>query len=184
MAVAHYQFEAIHPFIDGNGRTGRILNILYLIEQKLLTLPILYLSRYIVQHKNEYYSSQMQVTLAGNWKDWIIYMLTAVEQTAQWTTAKIAAVRSLIGHTNEYIQLRLPKIYSHQLVHIIFEQPYCRITNLVDGGVAKRQTASEYLKKLCEIGVLREIQAGIEKLFVHPKLTILMSHDSNQFDHY
>ncbi|MDW5502671.1 Fic family protein [Pseudomonas lundensis] len=184
MAVAHYQFEAIHPFIDGNGRTGRILNILYLIEQKLLTLPILYLSRYIVQHKSEYYHSLMQVTIAGNWQDWIIYMLTAVEQTAKWTTAKIAAVRALIEHTNEYIKHRLPKIYSHELVHIIFEQPYCRITNLVDGGIAKRQTASDYLKKLCDIGVLQEIQAGKEKLFVHPKLTTLMSHDSNQFTLY
>lgn len=184
MAVAHYQFEAIHPFIDGNGRTGRVLNILYLIDQKLLTLPILYLSRHIVQHKQDYYRLLLDVTRAQQWEPWIIYILQAVENTAQWTTAKIAAVRTLIEHTSAYIRQQLPKIYSHELVQLIFEQPYCRISSLVEMGIAKRQTASVYLKQLCDIGVLQEMQSGKEKLFVHPKLMTLMTQDMHPFTPY
>lgn len=181
MAITHYQFEAIHPFIDGNGRTGRVLNILYLIEQGLLTLPILYLSHYIVQHKQGYYQLLRGVTQNQNWQPWIIYMLEAVEQTAKWTTKKIAAVRKLIEHSTGYIREQLPKIYTYELVQIIFEQPYCRIGNLVDNNIAKRQTASVYLKQLCDIGILEEMQSGKEKLFVHPKLVQLMTHESNEF---
>ena len=181
MAITHYQFEAIHPFIDGNGRTGRVLNILYLIEQGLLTLPILYLSHYIVQHKQDYYQLLRGVTQNQNWQPWIIYMLEAVEQTAKWTTEKIAAVRKLIEHSTAYIREQLPKIYTYELVQIIFEQPYCRIGNLVDNNIAKRQTASVYLKQLCDIGILEEMQSGKEKLFVHPKLVQLMTHESNEF---
>ena len=184
MAVAHYQFEAIHPFIDGNGRTGRVLNILYLINEGLLTLPILYLSRYIVQNKSDYYRLLTAVTSNETWEDWILYMLKGVENTALWTTQKIEAVRKLIEHTTEYVQTNLPKIYSHELVQIIFEQPYCRIGNLVENNIAKRQTASVYLKQLCDIGVLNEVQAGKEKLFVHPKLVQLMTEDKNEFSFY
>ncbi len=184
MAITHYQFEAIHPFTDGNGRTGRVLNILYLIEQGLLTLPILYLSHYIVQHKQDYYQLLRGVTQNQDWQPWIIYMLKAVEQTAQWTTAKIAAVRKLVEHSTDYIREQLPKIYTYELVQIIFEQPYCRISNLVDNNIAKRQTASVYLKRLCDIGVLTEIQSGKEKLFVHPKLVQLLTHESNEYSSY
>ena len=184
MTISHYQFEAIHPFHDGNGRTGRILNILYLIEQELLTLPILYLSRYIVQHKADYYALLNAVTKDGDWQAWIIYMLTGVTEMATWTTAKIAAVKDLIEHTNEFVRLNLPKTYSFELVQMIFEQPYCRIANLVDKNIAKRQTASVYLKQLAEIGVLQEQQVGKEKLFVHPKLMQLMTLDSNKFEQY
>ena len=184
MAAAHYQFEAIHPFTDGNGRTGRILNILYLIEQGLLSLPILYLSRYIVQNKQDYYQLLLNVTKNQEWKSWICFMLNAVAETAQWTTQKIAAARQLIEHTTEFVRDALPKIYSYELIQIIFEQPYCRISNLVDTGLAKRQTASVYLKQFCDIGVLKETQSGKEKLFVHPKLIQLMTKDSNQFTEY
>lgn len=184
MAVSHYQFEAIHPFGDGNGRTGRVLNILYLIEQGLLSLPILYLSHYIVRNKADYYSLLNQVTSEQAWEPWIIYILKAVEETAQWTTQKIAAVRELIELTREYISHDLPKIYSHELLTVIFEQPYCRIKNLVEKDIAKRQTASEYLKQLCEIGVLQEMQVGKEKLFIHPKLIQLMTSDSNELQRY
>ncbi len=184
MAVSHYQFEAIHPFTDGNGRTGRILNMLYLIEQKLLTLPILYLSRYILQNRAEYYRLLTQVTSDGAWEEWILYMLKGVEQTASWTTQKIAAVRQLMENTGDYIRQALPKIYSHELVQVIFEQPYCRIANLVDRDIAKRQTASVYLKQLAEIGVLNELQVGKEKLFVHPKLIQLMKLDNNEITLY
>ena len=184
MTISHYQFEAIHPFHDGNGRTGRILNILYLIEQDLLTLPILYLSRYIVQHKADYYALLNAVTKNGDWQAWIIYMLSGVTEMANWTTAKIASVKALIEHTSEFIKLNLPKIYSFELVQIIFEQPYCRIANLVDKDIAKRQTASVYLKQLVDIGVLQEQQVGKEKLFVHPKLMQLMTLDNNKFELY
>ena len=184
MAVAHYQFEAIHPFLDGNGRTGRILNILLLIEKKLLTLPILYLSYYILRHKNDYYRLLNGVTGEQQWQDWILYNLAAVQHTAEWTTRKINAVRGLVEHTSAFVRERLPKIYSHELIQIIFEQPYCRIQNLVNANVAKRQTASVYLKHLAEIGVLNELQVGKEKLFVHPKLMQLMTTDNDQFTEY
>ena len=184
MAVAHYQFEAIHPFHDGNGRTGRVLNILYLIDVGLLTLPILYLSRFIVQNKQDYYRLLNAVTRTGEWEEWVLYMLKGVEETATWTTCKIEAVRRLIEHTSEFIKPRLPKIASYELVEIIFQQPYCRIGNLVANNIAKRQTASVYLKQLCDIGVLEEIQVGKEKLFVHPKLIQLITEDNHEFDGY
>ncbi len=182
MAIAHYQFEAIHPFSDGNGRTGRVLNILYLIEQGLLNLPILYLSRYIVQNKADYYQLLLGVTREQNWEEWILYMLAAVAETAQWTTAKITATRQLMELTARYTQSQLPKIYSHELIQVIFQQPYCRINNLVDAKIAKRQTASVYLKQLCDIGVLEERQIGKEKLFIHPRLVHLLSQDSNTIE--
>lgn len=184
MAIAHYQFEAIHPFTDGNGRTGRILNILFLIEQELLSLPTLYLSRYIVQHKQDYYRLLLGVTSNRNWQDWIVFMLKTVETSACWTTRKIEAVRELIEQTTEYVRNRLPQIYSHELIQVIFEQPYCRIQNLVQQDIAKRQTASIYLKQLSDIGVLYEIQSGKEKLFVHPKLIQLLTQDNNEFISY
>ena len=184
MAVAHYQFEAIHPFTDGNGRTGRILNLLYLVQEELLNLPILYLSRYIISHKNDYYASLLGVTREQDWETWIIYMLDAVASTAQWTTHKIIAIRDLADHTAVYVRDQLPKIYSRELVDTIFEQPYCRISNLVDAKIAKRQTASEYLKKLAGIGVLTERQVGREILFVHPKLIQLVSEESNELVKY
>jgi Fic family protein len=111
-------------------------------------------------------------------------MLTGVSEVANWTTAKIATIKALIEHTSEFIRQNLPKIYSFELVQVIFEQPYCRIANLVDKGIAKRQTASVYLKQLAEIGVLQEQQVGKEKLFVHPKLMQLMTLDSNEFAQY
>ena len=184
MAVGHYQFEAIHPFTDGNGRTGRIINSLFLIEENLLTLPILYLSRYIIQNKADYYRLLLQVTREQSWEPWIIYILKGIEETAVWTTAKIAAIRRLSDHTMAYVRSRLPKIYSHELVSLIFELPYCRIANLTEAGIAKRQTASVYLKQLVEIGVLVENAEAKEKLFIHPKLMQLLTRDSSDFTLY
>jgi len=184
MAVAHYQFEAIHPFTDGNGRTGRIVNSLFLIQEGLLTLPILYLSRYIIQNKTDYYRLLLQVTREQDWESWIIYILKGVEETATWTTAKIAAIKALSEHTVEYVRNKLPKIYSHELVSLIFELPYCRISSLGEAGIAKRQAASQYLKQLVEIGVLIEAPVSKEKLFIHPKLMQLLTKDSNEFKPY
>ncbi len=179
MAVGHYQFEAIHPFTDGNGRTGRVLNSLFLIQEGLLTLPILYLSRYIIANKTDYYRLLLQVTREQDWEPWLLYILQGIEQTASWTTAKIAAIRALSDHTAEYVHARLPKVYSHELVSLLFELPYCRIGSLTGKGIAKRQTASLYLKQLVGIGVLQEQEAGKEKLFIHPKLMQLLTRDDN-----
>lgn len=181
MAVMHYQFEAIHPFTDGNGRTGRILNILYLIQEKLLNLPILYLSRYIIAHKKDYYSNLLAVTRDAAWETWLLYMLKATEASALWTTRKIIGIRALCDHTAEYVRERLPKIYSRELIESIFAQPYCRIADLVRADIAKRQTASKYLKKLAGTGVLVEQQAGRERIYTHPKLIQLLKKNSNQF---
>lgn len=184
MAVGHYQFEAIHPFSDGNGRTGRIINILYLIDQGLLQLPILYLSRYIIANKDDYYRLLLEVTRDQAWEPWLLFMISAVAETSRWTTDKISAILALANHTVEYVRLSAPKIYSRELVDVIFEQPYCRISNLVEKGIAKRQAASRYLKELVTLGVLIEISFGKEKLFIHPKLMRLLSADNNGFDLY
>ena len=183
-SIGHYQFEAIHPFNDGNGRTGRVLNSLFLLQENLLTLPILYLSRYIIQNKADYYRLLLQVTREQAWEPWLLYIIKGVEETAIWTTAKIAAIRALSEHTASYVRNRLPKIYSHELVNLIFELPYCRIGSLTEAGIAKRQTASQYLKQLVEIGVLVEMAASKEKLFIHPKLMHLLTRDSNHFKPY
>ena len=184
MAIGHYQFEAIHPFTDGNGRTGRIVNSLFLIQEGLLTLPILYLSRYIIQNKADYYRLLLQVTREQSWEDWIIYILKGVGETAAWTTTKIAAIKALSEHTAEHLKNNRPKVYSHELLSLVFELPYCRISSLIEAGIAKRQTASQYLKQLVEIGVLVEVPVTKEKIFVHPKLMQLLTRDSNDFKRY
>ncbi|HMM74529.1 MAG TPA: Fic family protein [Gammaproteobacteria bacterium] len=184
MAAAHYQFEAIHPFTDGNGRTGRVLNSLFLVEQGLLPLPILYLSRYIIANRADYYRLLLAVTREDAWEPWLLYILRAVEDTAIWTTVKIGAIRALIAHTTEHVRRQLPKIYSRELVDMVFEQPYCRIANLVNAGIAERQAASRYLKALASIGVLREQSLGRDKLFMHPRLMSLLTRDDNDFEPY
>lgn len=184
MSAAHYQFEAIHPFTDGNGRTGRVLNSLFLVEQGLLPLPILYLSRYIIANKQDYYRLLLNVTRDSAWEPWLLYMLRAVEETAVWTTTKIGAIRELAAETTRFIRGRLPKIYSRELVDVIFEQPYCRIANLVEAKIVARQAASRYLNALISIGVLRDQDLGKEKLYVHPKLMMLLTRDGNAFEPY
>ena len=184
MAVGHYQFEAIHPFTDGNGRTGRVLNSLFLIQENLLTLPILYLSRYIIQHRTDYYRLLLNVTREQAWEEWVLYILKGVAETATWTTAKIAAIRELSAHTVETVRSRLPKVYSQELVNLIFERPYCRIPDVIEAKLAERQTASRYLKQLAEIGVLEEMTLGREKLFLHPKFLALLVRDDNTFAEY
>jgi Fic family protein len=174
LAAMHYQFEAIHPFTDGNGRTGRVLNLLFLVEQGLLDAPTLYLSRYIIAHKADYYRLLLAVTRDSAWEPWVLYMLAAIADTARWTTTKIAAMRDLMGRTTETVRTKAGGIYSRELIDLIFMQPYCRIGNLVDAGLCGRQTASTHLKSLCDIGVLEEIKAGREKLFIHPALMKLL----------
>jgi len=184
MAVQHYQFEAIHPFADGNGRTGRILNILFLVKHGLLNSPILYLSRFIIQNKADYYRLLKKVTHEQDWSAWILFILNGVEETCSWTTDKIKAIRELMEHTAQYTQTSLPKIYTWELVEVLFKQPYCRIGNLVDAGIAKRQTASVYLKQLCDVGILKEVKSGRETLFVHPKYIELLTGEENVWVYY
>ncbi|MFH1357796.1 MAG: Fic/DOC family N-terminal domain-containing protein, partial [bacterium] len=130
MAMMHYQFEAIHPFTDGNGRTGRVLNILYLIQENLLEIPVLYLSRFITQNKSDYYKKLLRVTTNNEWQNWILYMLEAVIETTKWTKEKIEQIEFLLQETKSIIKEQLPKIYSYELAELIFVQPYCRIQNL------------------------------------------------------
>lgn len=181
MAVVHYQFEAIHPFTDGNGRTGRILNSLLLVHAELLDLPVLYLSRHILANKSDYHRLLLEVTREEAWEPWVLFMLETVTETSKWTSAKIEAFRDLERATVSHVRDRLPKIYSRELVDVNFEQPYCRIANLVERGIAKRQTASRYLHELSAAGVLTQLTVGREKLFVQPRLMGLLTEDSNDF---
>jgi Fic family protein len=184
MAATHYQFEAIHPFTDGNGRTGRVLNTLFLVEQGLLSRPILYLSRHIIAHRAEYYRLLLDVTRASAWEPWVLYILQGVEETAAWTTAKIEAVLRLRVETARFVRDRAPKTYRPALIDLLFDQPYCRIADVVDAGIAERQTASRYLRMLVELGVLRDRRLGREKLFFHPKLLGLLTEEPNEFTSY
>jgi Fic family protein len=171
MAVAHYQFEAIHPFTDGNGRTGRILNILYLVNEDLLKIPVLYLSRFIIQNKQDYYLKLRGVTERQDWESWLLYMLEGIEETARETTKRIIAIRDLFNRTLERCRRELPaNVYSMELVELIFAQPYCKIGFLVDAGIAKRETASRYLRALADIGILEGERRGRLMIYKHPAL--------------
>lgn len=176
MAVIHYQFEAIHPFNDGNGRTGRIINILYLVLEELLTLPVLYLSGYIISRKGDYYRLLRKVTEEADWESWILFMLEAIENTARETTSKIEGIIALLEETIDEAKARLPdRVYSKELIELLFEQPYCKIKFLVDKGIAQRQTAGDYLNELENIGILESKKSGREKLYLNTALYNLLS---------
>ncbi len=180
MAVMHYQFEAIHPFTDGNGRTGRILNTLFLIQSGLISEPVLYLSRYILRNRAKYNRVLMNVTVRKNWNEMIVFFLRGIEETSIWTISKIAAIRRLEDQTIDFVKRKIPRVYSYELINLIFELPYCRIADLTEAGIAKRQTASQYLTKLNEIGVLYEIKRAKEKLFVNARFMNLLTDESNK----
>ncbi|MCX6345444.1 MAG: Fic family protein [Armatimonadetes bacterium] len=175
MAVIHYQFEAIHPFSDGNGRTGRIINILYLVQQGLLDVPVLYLSRFIIENKSEYYRRLREVTEQQAWEPWILYMLDAVEETAIFTRKRMIDIRDMLNWTIEFVRLQLPKVYSKELVELLFKQPYTKGQLLVDANLAKRQTAAIYLRELERVGVLRGLKLGKEKIYLNVRLFDLLS---------
>jgi Fic family protein len=176
LAVMHYQFEAIHPFTDGNGRTGRILNVLFLAFKGLLDVPILYLSEFIIKEKTRYYRLLREVCEKGAWENWILFMLTAIEETSQSTVKKVVRINSLLEDTIEHCRRNLPSyMYSKELVELLFERPYCKVKFLVDRGIAKRQRASVYLKTLEEIGILRRKKVGKENLFLNIRLYELLS---------
>ena len=170
MAIIHHQFESIHPFYDGNGRTGRIINILYLILKDLLDIPVLYLSRYIITHKADYYRLLQEVRTEDKWEEWILYMLDAVEQTSLETIELINNISDLMIKTQDKISQELPKIYSKDLVEILFMHPYTKIDFLVVKMGLHRHTASTYLNELENIGILKPIKIGRSKYFINLEL--------------
>lgn len=174
LAVLHFQFESIHPFYDGNGRTGRILNILFLIMNNLIDIPILYLSSYIIQHKAEYYRLLNKVNKENQWEDWILFMLDAVEQTAIQTKRQIQDIRNLLKERIDHVRSELPKLYSRELVDLIFEQPYSKIEFVIDKLGVERKAASRYLRQLEDIGVLKSKRIGREIIYVNEDLFKLL----------
>ena len=170
LAILHHQFESIHPFYDGNGRTGRILNILYLILNNLIDLPILYLSRYIIENKPDYYRLLNQTNRLGEWEEWILFMLKAVETTSIQTIGKINTIKNLLEETIVAVQVNAPKIYKKELVELLFEQPYSKIEFVVNKLKVERKAASRYLKELEKIGILESQKVGRETLYINKKL--------------
>jgi len=174
LAILHYQFESIHPFYDGNGRTGRILNILYLILNNLLEIPILYLSSYIIKNKGEYYQRLNAVNKNEEWENWILYILKAVEVTSKQTIAQIKSIRELLTLTIIKVKDKAPKIYSKELVENIFEEPYTKIEYITNKLGIERKAASRYLRKLKEIGILESKKVGKEMIYINKELITLL----------
>lgn len=178
MAIAHYQFEAIHPFEDGNGRTGRILNVLMLMSAGLLGQPILYLSRYIIEHKDEYYRRLLAVTRDGAWNEWILFLIEGIRQTATSTVVKIDQIQELQGRALGAIREATGSANA-DLLAVIFEQPYCRIANVIDRCKVSRPTATNWLNGLVATGVLHDVRRGRERIFINTKLLdVLVRPDS------
>lgn len=176
LALAHYQFEAIHPFFDGNGRAGRLINILFLIAHKLLDVPVLYMSRHIIDDKPEYYRRLRGVTENGEWEAWVLYMLEAVIVTARLTRQRILDIRALLDEALDLAKRKLPaRVYSKELIELIFRQPYTKGQFVVDAGLAERQTAAEYLKGLERIGLLKSRKVGKENLYLNVRLYELLA---------
>ncbi|MCD8440969.1 Fic family protein [Tenacibaculum finnmarkense] len=170
LAILHYQFESIHPFYDGNGRTGRILNILYLIINELLDIPILYLSSYINENKSDYYRLLNKVNTSDQWEEYILYILKAIEVTSDRTIQKINAINNLLSKTIEIVQEKEPKIYRKELIELLFEQPYSKIEYVVQKLNVERKSASRYLNSLEKIGIISSEKVGRENIYVNKKL--------------
>lgn len=170
MAILHFQFESIHPFYDGNGRTGRILNVLYLILNELLEIPILYLSSNIIKSKDRYYKLLNSTNRTNEWEQWILYMLKIVELTADQTISKINSITTLLESTIDQVKIRANKIYRKELVEVLFEHPYSKIEYLVQHLGIERKAASRYLKKLEEIDILESHKIGRETIYVNKNL--------------
>jgi len=175
MAILHYQFESIHPFYDGNGRTGRILNLLYLVHHGLLDLPVLYLSRYIVRSKAEYYRGLQAVREQGSWEAWILYLLRGVEQTSRETLAKVEKIQRLMQMVKLRMRSELPNIYSQDLLNNLFRHPYTKIEFLERDLGKARPTATKYLERLVEAGFVRKTKSGKSYYFINDPLMDILS---------
>jgi Fic family protein len=174
MALMHYQFEAIHPFSDGNGRTGRILLLLYLKMENLLDVPAIYLSEYIIQNKSEYYKRLRLVTEKEDWESWIIYMLDMIESTAQKGLIRLKEIMELMHKMSEEIRDELPKVYTKDLVEIIFKLPYTKRQNLIDAKLGTSKTVGNYLMALEDKGFLKSVKVGKEKLYLNHRLMVIL----------
>lgn len=170
MAIMHHRFETIHPFYDGNGRTGRIVNVLYLVQEDLLSLPILYLSRYIIQFKSDYYYLLQHTRESNNWEEWLLFMLKGVEETAKQTLHLIDGVKQLMQDYKQIIRTNFPKIYSQDLLNILFKHPYTKIDFLVSELNVDRRTAASYLNKLSDYSLLRKTKIGKSNFYINTPL--------------
>ncbi len=175
MTLIHYQFEAIHPFADGNGRAGRIINALYLVQQGLLSQPVLYLSSYIIKHKTEYYQLLRGITEKNNWHDWIMYLLTALSETAKLTTRKIKEMLILRDGYEKQMKKVLGTSFSYDLLKLMFILPYLKIELLAKKKIAHRQTAAVWLKKLVDAGILKTQKIGRITYYINYKLMELLA---------
>ena len=176
VTIAHYQFEAIHPFRDGNGRTGRVFNINYLTKKGLLDVPILFLSRYILDHKEDYYSGLSGVSQRGNWKDWLLFMLKAIEYTSIITFQKINEIVSAKDSILEFIKKDARKVRSPEdLVNALFTQPFTKVKHLVDSGIYSENTARDYLNRLCDIHVLEKKEIEGHHYYLNLELYRILS---------
>ena len=178
MALIHHQFESIHPFYDGNGRTGRIINILYLVKQDLLGAPVLYLSRYINANKADYYRLLQKVRAQNAWEEWVLWMLDGVEITARQTTALIREITALMQNTKRQVRAELPKIYSQDLINNLFRHPYTKIEFVMDELNLGRKTAAKYLEGVVDLGVLSKHKIGRENYYLNEALFLLLSNVS------
>jgi Fic family protein len=179
MAIIHHQFESIHPFYDGNGRTGRIVNILYLVAKDLLNLPVLYLSRFITQHKVGYYQLLQDVRDTGNWEPWLIYMLDGVIDTAKNTITLISKMKILMADVKHRMRDQLPKIYRQELLNNMFHHPYTKIEFVVDELNVTRITATKYLEQLVEYGFLKKQRIGRANYYINePLCDLLMANEA------
>jgi Fic family protein len=175
MAIIHHQFETIHPFYDGNGRTGRIINILYLIQKQLLDLPVLYLSHYIIKHKNQYYRLLQKVRETGEWEDWILYMLDGVEQTANESIILIGNIKRLMQDYKQKIRSGLPKLYSQDLLNNLFKYPYTKIEYLQHDLEISRNTAIRYLDALTKKALVKKQKIGRDNFYINEPLFKLLA---------
>ena len=176
MAVIHHQFESIHPFYDGNGRTGRIINILYLVKQDLLGSPVLYLSRYINHNKADYYRLLQKVRTDDSWEEWLLYLLDGVEQTSRQTTALIRNITTLMQSHKNKMREELPKIYNQELLNNMFRHPYTKIEFVVNDVRVNRKTAARYLNELVRIGLLSKQKIGVDNYYLNDTLYNLLWH--------
>ena len=177
MALMHYQFEAIHPFSDGNGRTGRILLLLYLKMEKLLDIPAIYLSEYIIQNKNDYYKILRNVTENNDWESMILYMLDMIETTAKKGLIQLERIIKLMEISADKIKTELPKVYSKDLIEILFKLPYTKRKFLIEAGLGTSKTVGNYLISLENYGFLKSYKVGKEKLYLNHELMKILENN-------
>ncbi|MCL1126657.1 Fic family protein [Shewanella surugensis] len=175
MALIHHQFESIHPFYDGNGRTGRIINILYLVAKGLLDLPVLYLSRYIIRHKADYYHHLQSVRDTGDWQPWLLFILKGIAETAQQTIGLIQQIKQQMGQVKHDMRTQLPNIYRQELLNNIFSHPYTKIDFVMQDLSVSRITATKYLEQLVEHGFLVKEKMGRSNYYINQPLFALFA---------